>query len=240
MSRTLVAFVKVVGPLARTLLPCRSTGLEHVPRSGPVIFASSHQSLVDPVILVAALRRPVHFLGKVEFLDYPVVGRIFRGPLGPHFAVGRWEGQSDRNQAALDGARRLLESGGALGIYPEGSRAEGGGVGRGHTGVARLALATGAPVVPVGVAGAEDMVANRGPVLRRWRPRARCQQHFGPPVDLGEWQGRAEDPAAWREATDAIMAAIAQLKGEQYDAREAPNHLERRYGRRPRSPDGPG
>ncbi len=224
------AVAGVVGPLSRVLLPCRCEGLENVPRKGAAILASNHESAIDPVVLVAAVRRTVHFLGKKEFFGNPVTSALFTNFLGPHFPVDRF--QPGSNAQALEDAAAALRAGLAVGVYPEGTRGgeSGSVVGRGNTGVARLALATGAPVIPIALRGADAVFGNEGGLFKRWNPRATCLQRFGEPVDLSAWAERADDPEAWREATDAIMTRIAQLRGESYDPSAAPNHMRDRYG----------
>ncbi len=231
MSLAYKALASVVGPTSKVLFPCKSEGLENVPRKGPAILASNHESAIDPVVLVAAAKRTVHFLGKKEFFGNPVTSLLFTNFLGPHFPVNRFEPGS--NAKALADAAAALRRGLVVGIYPEGTRGGEGGsvVGRGNTGVARLALQTGAPVIPVGLSGADAVYGNKGNPLARWNPRARCVQRFGEPVDLSPWQDRPDDPQAWREATDLIMTRIAALRGEAYDPEAAPDHMRRRYSR---------
>ncbi len=225
---------KIVGAnvafVSRRLFPCKVEGVENVPRKGPLILASNHESAIDPVILYTAVGRTIHFLGKKEFFGNPVTAALFTNFLGPHFPVDRFTPGS--NAKALADAEAALGRGLAIGVYPEGTRGgeAGSAVGRGNTGVARLALATGAPVVPVGLKGADQLYGNRGSFLKRWNRKAACVQRFGAPLDLTPWAGRADDPIAWREVTDLIMTRIAELRGEAYDPAAAPNHMKRRYG----------
>ncbi|WP_372487682.1 lysophospholipid acyltransferase family protein [Agromyces atrinae] len=201
----------VLRPL--TLLTFRPTitGTAHVPMSGPVIFASNHLSFIDSVAIPIASPRPVQFLAKSHYFT----GTGFRGWVSRTFfssigAVSVERGTGAQAQAALDQGRRILESGNAFALYPEGTRSVDGRLYRGRTGVAWLALTTGALVVPVGLVGTEEIQ----PVGAK-RPRIRpVSVHFGEPLDLSH-HGPASSGRARRHATDELMAAIAELSGQE-------------------------
>src|SRR5919202_1103508 len=145
-------------PIVFTLLRVRISGTRHIPRSGPVILASNHRSYFDSVVLPLVLRRRVHFLTATEYFG----------------------GQA--SDASLQIALGMLAKGKLLAIYPEGSRSRDGRLHRGRTGVARLAYAANAVVVPVGIRGTDDVLPNGGP-----GPRVRLAPvriAFGPPVPL--------------------------------------------------------
>jgi glycerol-3-phosphate dehydrogenase (NAD(P)+) len=136
-------------------------GREHIPASGPVILASNHRSFLDPFVIAVMARRPIYFVAKKElFLFHPVVARLL-GALGA-FPIDR--GASD--QEAMATARALLARGEVVLMFPEGTRVRPGSLGAPRRGVGRLALETGAPVVPVAVIGTEA-------VRNRWRIRPR-------------------------------------------------------------------
>lgn len=186
-------------------------GLEHVPARGGVILAANHVSLADPMTLAdfclfGAGRIPA-FLGKAPVFSVFFVGRVLRGARQIPVYRERADGGG-----ALDAAVTALGSGACVVIYPEGT------VTRdpqlwpmaGRTGVARLALATGAPVVPVGQWGPQRL---RGPEARP-RLRTPVATLAGPPVDLSPYYGVPMTPAVLRAATAQVMTAISALVGE--------------------------
>src|SRR5919112_2942475 len=124
-------------------------GREHVPETGPVIFASNHRSFLDPFILGVCSRRPVYYVAKREIFANPIIA-WFVGSLGA-FPVHRGAGDGDM----METARAILDRGDCLLIFPEGTRTRPGALGRPKRGVGRLALETGAPVVPVAMIGTE-------------------------------------------------------------------------------------
>jgi len=138
----------------------RRDGREHIPAEGPVIIAANHRSFLDPFVIGMMTRRPVYYVAKRELFANRLVG-WFLSSLGA-FPVTR--GAADQDMFAT--ARSILARGGVVLIFPEGTRTRPGPLGRAKRGVGRLALETGAPVVPVAVAGTED-------VRRGWRIRPR-------------------------------------------------------------------
>jgi glycerol-3-phosphate dehydrogenase (NAD(P)+) len=140
-------------------------GREHIPESGPVIFASNHRSFLDPFILGVCCRRPVYYVAKREIFANPLIA-WFVGSLGA-FPVHRGAGDADM----LETARAILDRGGCLLIFPEGTRTRPGALGRPKRGVGRLALETGAPVVPVAMKGTEAV--RKGWMIRPHKIRVR-------------------------------------------------------------------
>ncbi|TFV85438.1 1-acyl-sn-glycerol-3-phosphate acyltransferase [Microbacterium sp. dk485] len=213
----------VVAPLARLIYRPHIVGRSLVPRTGPVIFASNHLSFIDSVVIPIAAPRPVHFLAKSSYFE-SWASRQFFTAIGA-IAVERGAGQAALD--ALDQQRRLLEEGRAVALYPEGTRSLDGRLYKGRTGVAFLALQTGAPVVPVGLIGTDVVmpVGARFPTLRQ-----RVTVKFGEPIDLTA-HGPASSGRARRAATDEIMAAIHALSGQElagvYNEAPAANPLER-------------
>jgi 1-acyl-sn-glycerol-3-phosphate acyltransferase len=197
----------VVAPLARLAYRPRVEGKANVPRTGPVIFASNHLSFIDSIAIPVAAPRPVHFLAKSSYFDKWASRQFFT-------AIGAIPVQRGAGQAALDALdqqRRLLDDGRAVALYPEGTRSLDGRLYKGRTGVAFLALQTGAPVVPVGLIGTDKVmpVGARFPSLRE-----RVTVRFGEPLDLSS-HGPAESGRARRTATDAIMSAIHALSEQE-------------------------
>lgn len=198
----------MVGPYLRALTRLRVKG--EVPRTGPVVLAANHVSEVDSPVLALASRRRLTFVAKSEYFEAGLAGKFYG-------RLCRATGQipiprSGGAEAALEAATDVLRRGDVWGIYPEGTRSPDGRLYRGRTGVMRVALTVpDAAVVPVGIIGTRDVDA---PGKRGWRP-ARVEVRFGEPLDLTPWKDRADDPRAWREATDHLMREIQRLSGQE-------------------------
>jgi 1-acyl-sn-glycerol-3-phosphate acyltransferase len=187
-------------------------GLERVPRTGGVILASNHLSFADSVVIPSVAPRDVVFLAKAEYFT----GTGVRGALQRAWfeGLGMIPVDRDDSRAAIESlatALEVLQQGKAFGVYPEGTRSRDGRLYRGRTGVAQLALQSGAPVVPVGLIGTEKIQ----PVGSN-RPRlAKVTVRFGEPVDVaGRYDGVAPGRAR-REITDEVMRRIAALTGQE-------------------------
>jgi 1-acyl-sn-glycerol-3-phosphate acyltransferase len=213
----------VLTPLARLVYRPHVEGRANVPKNGPVIFASNHLSFIDSIAIPVSAPRPVHFLAKASYFDSPG----FKGWVSKEFftAIGAIPVKRGAGQAALDALdqqRVLLEHGSAVALYPEGTRSLDGRLYKGRTGVAFLALQTGAPVVPVGLIGTDKVmpVGAKRPSLSE-----RVTVKFGEPLHLGH-HGPATSGRARRLATDDIMAAIHALSGQELANayNEAPAH----------------
>ncbi|QHC59288.1 1-acyl-sn-glycerol-3-phosphate acyltransferase [Rathayibacter sp. VKM Ac-2760] len=186
-------------------------GRDNVPRTGRVILASNHLSFIDSPVLTLLAPRPVQFLAKADYFT----GTGARGAASRSFftavgAVPVERGAGQAAQEALDLGRAILERDEAFAVYPEGTRSRDGRLYRGRTGVAWLALTTGAPVVPVGLVGTQELqpVGSKIPRLHRITVR------FGDPLDLSR-HGSADSGRARRHATDEVMAAIHGLSGQE-------------------------
>jgi 1-acyl-sn-glycerol-3-phosphate acyltransferase len=202
----------VVPPLARAVWRPVIEGSENVPLTGGVLLASNHRSFMDSVVIPVVAPRQVVFLAKQEY---------FTGT-GPKGALQRaWfeaMGMVPVNRedtrsalASLDVALEVLRRGQAFGVYPEGTRSRDGRLYRGKTGVAQLALLSGAPIVPVGLLGTEKLQ----PVGARWPRLAKVTVRFGEPlVVAGNYDG-VPPGRARREITDRVMAAIQGLTGQE-------------------------
>jgi 1-acyl-sn-glycerol-3-phosphate acyltransferase len=212
-----------IAPLARAVYRPRVEGRDNVPRTGPVIFASNHLSFIDSIAIPVASPRPVHFLAKSTYFE-KWASRQFFTAIGA-IAVERGAGQAALD--ALDQQRALLEDGRAVALYPEGTRSLDGRLYKGRTGVAFLALQTGAPVVPVGLIGTDKVmpVGAKVPTTKE-----RITVRFGEPIDLSP-HGAASSGRARRAATDEIMTAIHALSEQElanaYNEVPAQNAIER-------------
>ncbi|MFJ6216835.1 lysophospholipid acyltransferase family protein [Streptomyces sp. NPDC092296] len=202
----------VLAPLARLVYRPVIEGRQNVPRHGAVILAANHLSFIDSVVIPLVAPRPVAFLAKAEyFTGRGVKGWLTRQLFTAIDAVPVERGTHRAAQASLEGALEVLAGGGAFGIYPEGTRSRDGRLYRGRTGVAWLALTSGAPVVPVAVIGTEHIqpVGTRLPRIRRVTVR------FGTPLHFPQPTGSVRAAQARRAATDEIMDAIHALSGQE-------------------------
>ncbi|WP_300264707.1 1-acyl-sn-glycerol-3-phosphate acyltransferase [Microbacterium sp.] len=202
----------VIGALTRTIYRPRVEGRDNVPLDGPVIFASNHLSFIDSVAIPVAAPRPVHFLAKSSYFE----GTGFTGAVMRTFfqSIGAIPVRRGAGQAALDALdqqRQLLDDGLAVALYPEGTRSTDGRLYKGRTGVAFLALQTGAPVVPVGLIGT-DKAMPKGAKMPSMRERITVR--FGEPIDVSV-HGAPNSGKARRLATDQIMASIHALSGQE-------------------------
>ncbi len=202
-----------IGPLLRLVFRPTVEGIDNVPEEGPAILASNHLSYADWLFMPLTLDRKVTFVAKAEYFTTPGI----KGWLQKMFFTGAGQVPIDRSSGdaasgALVTATRVLGEGDLFGIYPEGTRSHDGKLYRGKTGVARLAIETGVPVIPVAVVGT-DIVAPPGKKFGHWtRPRVR----FGRPLDFSRYQGLESDRFILRSAADEIMYEIMRLSGQEY------------------------
>jgi 1-acyl-sn-glycerol-3-phosphate acyltransferase len=200
----------LLGPALRLLFRPRVSGLEHIPARGGAILAANHVSYLDPLLLPLVIpRRRVLFLTKVKYVDNPLLHWLLRG-------AGVIPVASDDPMAvvsAMAAGVAALREGRLVGIFPEGTRSPDGCLHRGKTGVARMAMQSGVPVIPAGIIGTREALP-RGAKLPR--PRS-VRITFGPPVPLPASAGGRLSAAASRAGTDQVMAAIAALSGQQVD-----------------------
>jgi 1-acyl-sn-glycerol-3-phosphate acyltransferase len=209
--------VKLASALRPMLLPVTHlafrpavTGAAHVPAEGPVILAANHLSVLDSFLIPLMTPRRVSFLAKQEYFAGGGPKKWLTSTLLTGIdAIGVPRDGFRAARQSLEVALRVLEGGGAFGIHPEGSRSRDGRLYRGHTGVAWLAIASGAPVVPVAVLGTERVQ----PVGARFPRPGRVIVRFGEPLRFTLPPGTRPGPAR-RTATDEIMAAIGALSGQ--------------------------
>lgn len=215
MSRFVLMKI-LLGPVLRLIFRPRVQGGEHVPDHGPVILAGNHLTFIDSIILPLISRRQVFFIGKDEY----VTGRSLKGRLMAWFftSVGMIPVDRDGGHggvAALMTGKRVLEEGKVFGIYPEGTRSPDGRLYRGRTGIARLTLMTGAPVVPFAIIGT-DQVQPGGRGLPRIGRGRRITVRFGRPLDFSRYEGMERDRYVLRAVTDEVMAEVMRLSGQEY------------------------
>lgn len=198
----------LVGPPLRAYLRLRVEGLEHVPTTGPVIIASNHLSFVDSMVIPLAAGRKVGFLGKAEYVQGSGpkgwLKRMWFGEFGGMIPVDREDARAAARSLEL--AEEHLATGGAFGIYPEGTRSRDGLLHKGRTGVGRLAAATDAVVVPCALTGT-DKVQPIG--ARGLRPH-RVTVRFAPPVDVAALKEQHVKARLFRAITDEVMDAVAE------------------------------
>jgi 1-acyl-sn-glycerol-3-phosphate acyltransferase len=203
----------LLGPLLRMVFRPRVEGAENVPEQGPAILASNHLSYADWLFMPLTLSRRVTFVAKAEYFT----GKGLKGWLQRRFFSGAGQVPIDRSsgsaaEGALMSAKKVLGAGELFGIYPEGTRSHDGKLYRGKTGVARLALETGVPVVPVAVVGT-DVVAPPG---KKFGSFTRPLVRFGKPLDFSRYEGLENDRYIMRSITDEIMYELMQLSGQEY------------------------
>ena len=197
----------VLVPVLNALYRPTVDGIEHIPAQGPAILASNHLSFLDSVFLPAAVDRPIFFLGKTDY--FSGWRRHFFENVGV-MPVNRQGG--DAGEASLRKGHEVLSSGRLLGIYPEGTRSPDGRLYRGKTGPVRLALRTGAPIIPVAMLGTFEVLPPDAAVPKL----SKVGVCIGTPLDLSRYAGREHDRFALRSATDELMYELMLLSGQEY------------------------
>ena len=197
-------------PILTLLFRPKVTGLRNVPQSGPVIIASNHLSFSDSIFMPLVVPRKVTFLAKSEYFTSPgikgFIKKITFIALG-QVPVDRSGGR--RSEAALLTGLDLLSEGACIGIYPEGTRSPDGKLYKGRTGIARMAIESGAAIVPVAMFNTAE-IQPTGQVVPKVR---RVEMIFGEPLYFA---GDTSDLKVLREITDEIMNAIQELSGQEY------------------------
>jgi 1-acyl-sn-glycerol-3-phosphate acyltransferase len=203
----------ILTPILRTLFRPWIENPEHIPADGPAILASNHLSFSDSIFLPLVIPRRVTFLAKADYFT----GKGLKGRLNKMFFSGVGQVPIDRSggaasEAALNTAKRILAEGNLLGLYPEGTRSPDGRLYRGKTGVARMALEAGVPVIPVAMINT-DVVQPTGKVIPRL---GRVGIKVGRPLDFSRYQGMENDRFVLRSITDEIMYELMMLSGQEY------------------------
>jgi 1-acyl-sn-glycerol-3-phosphate acyltransferase len=203
----------LIGPWLRLFFRPWVEGMDNIPADGPAILASNHLSFSDSFFLPLMLPRRVTFLAKSDYFT----GRGIKGRLIAWFFSSAGQIPVDRSggkasDAALRTGLRVLEGDQLLGIYPEGTRSPDGRLYRGRTGVARMALEGGVPVIPVAMVDTEK-IQPPGKVIPRI---GRVGMRIGKPLDFSRYDGMASDRFVLRSVTDEIMYELMVLSGQQY------------------------
>lgn len=204
----------VVPPVMRFAWRIHVEGLDNVPTEGPAILCANHTSVIDSFLLPIALRpvwgsRRVLFVGKAEYLDSWKTRHLF--PALGMIPIDRSGGGA--SQRALDLAAAALDRGELFGIYPEGTRSRDGRLHKGHTGPARLALRTGAPLLPIGIIGSRRIQPPGAKLPRIFEP---CAVRVGRPIRPDHYSDRDHDRLVLRQITDELMFEIRALSGQEY------------------------
>ena len=204
--------VKGVGvPMFRHILHARLTNAEVIPAQGPAILAANHRGGMDVLVVAGLIDRRIVYPAKAELFEGRGIKRLMAWWLR---SMGQIPIDREAGQGGAQGLRPLvdvLRAGGLVGIFPEGTRSPDGRLYRGHTGVARLALATGAPVIPVGMSHTHVHAGRFGlPTMRD------AQIVFGQPMDFSALASQQGDADVVRQVTDAVMASIQRITGQAY------------------------
>jgi 1-acyl-sn-glycerol-3-phosphate acyltransferase len=209
----------LLGPAINRIFRPIHEGTANVPDEGAAIVASNHLSFADWLFMPLALDRRITFVAKSDY--FTRVG--IKGWAQKRFFAGTGQVPIDRSggrasEGALRAGLKVLQRGELFGIYPEGTRSHDGRLYKGRTGVARLALLSGAPVIPSAIVGT-DIIAPPGKVLTKIvSPTVK----FGRPLDFSRYEGMSEDRFILRSITDEIMYAIMELSGQEYVDMYAP------------------
>ncbi len=206
----------IVAPLLRIFFRPWMEGEENIPDEGPAILASNHLSFSDSFFLPALLKRRVTFIAKAEYFTTPGL----KGRLTAAFFKGVGQLPVDRSgargagEAAIRSGIAVIERGEVFGVYPEGTRSPDGKLYRGKVGgLARVALATGAPVIPVAMIDTEK-VQPPGQVVPNFGVRPGIR--IGRPLDFSRYRGMENDRFILRSVTDEVMYEIMRLSGQEY------------------------
>ena len=194
-------------------------GLEHIPATGGAVFAGNHLSVADELFLGSVVPRHVAFWAKSEYFTGKGVGGFLTRRMMEGLGAIRVERAGGRAAlTAFDGAIPVLKAGDMVAVYPEGTRSPDGRLYRGRTGAARLAVAAGVPIIPVGMIGTERVqpIGQPYPKLVGW---GKVTVKFGKPIQTTD---RSDDRTALRALTDEVMAEIQKLTSQEYVPRYAP------------------
>ena len=222
-NKTFKYAAAILIPILKALTKREWRGAENLPKTGPVIVISNHLSYADALVFAHFLYsygRAVRYLGKDSVFKIPILGKIISS--SGQIPVAR---ESDKASHALDSALGLLEAGHCVGIYPEGTLTRDANLWPmvAKTGIARLAIISKAPVIPIAQWGDQNLLAPYSKKLIFWK-RTKIRYLAGPALDFSKWYGKEEDQAALVEATAYAMAGITKLL-EQIRGESAPDEI---------------
>lgn len=199
----------VLDPTFAFLWRIQVEGRANLPDAGGAILAPNHLSVLDHFVLATSLPRRITYVGKAEYMDdwktkylFPALGMI---------PIDRGGGSAANR--ALDAAARVLKEGELFGIYPEGTRSRDGKLHKGHTGVARLAMRTGCPIIPVGLQGTLEV---QRPDSSLPKPFKVMRVRLGRPLSVARYGDQVRNRLVLREITDELMYEIRELSGQDY------------------------
>ena len=198
-----------LGPLLKLMYRPRAKGLANVPAEGPAILSMNHLSFMDSLFVPLMVKRRVVFLGKADYFDKGRTRWFFR--MVNVIPVRREGGTA--GEAAIQAGVRALKDGMVVAIYPEGTRSPDGRLYRGKTGVARMALLAGCPVIPVGLIGTRDL---NPPDKKMPKLSGRVQVVYGKPLSFERYAGMDRDRFVLRSVTDEILYEIMMITGQEY------------------------
>jgi 1-acyl-sn-glycerol-3-phosphate acyltransferase len=199
----------ILGPILRLFFHPTVEGLENLPPDGAVILAPNHLSFADDLLVPLVLKgRRATILAKSDYWDHWYTRWFFEG--AGCVPVRRDGGSASR--AAIDAAVKALREGRTVMLFPEGTRSPDGRLYRGKTGVARIALEAGVPVVPVGVIGTFEL----WPYTRRLPKSGQVTIRFGEPLHFDRFHATPTDRFVLRSVTDEIMYETMMLTGQEY------------------------
>lgn len=202
----------ILKPPLLAMYDIKAEGLENVPRKGAAILAANHLSFLDSFFIpLVVKRRKVTYLAKADYFKSWKTSWFFKS--AGQISCEREGGK--KSEQSLNIALEVLKSGNLLGIYPEGTRSPDGRLYRGRTGVARLALAAKAPVIPVGLVGTEAVMPKEAK-LPKIGGNIEVRVRFGKPLDFSRYEGQERDRYALRSVTDEIVYEIMNLSGQTY------------------------
>jgi 1-acyl-sn-glycerol-3-phosphate acyltransferase len=199
----------ILSPTLRLLYRVSPEGQENIPGDGPVIVVSNHLSFMDSLFIPLRVPRRMVYLAKSDYFESRKTAWFFT-------ALGMIPVKRDvkeKTEAALQAGIDVLDQGGVLGLYPEGTRSHDGRLYRGRTGVARLALRSRAPVLPVGLLGSREVMPKEARLPKPW---GKVTVRFGEPLGFERHYGSEDDRFVLRAVTDEIMYEIMQLSEQTY------------------------
>jgi len=199
----------IFGPLVRGIWIKEVTGMEHIPKEGPVIVAFNHQSYLDFLSFIAVCPRPVHFLSAEKFFSH-----VFWAPLMKLSGQIKVERKAHDKHALHKTIHAHLSAGKVIGIFPEGTRSHSPTeMLHAFTGVAKYAVYSKVPVIPVGIKGAYEVMSKHD---KKPKFNKMISIHVGQPIHFTEHHGREHDEKTYRELTDRIMLELSRLSGKNY------------------------